>query len=77
MQSGAESSKAKGRSDWERMRKRNCCMPGESLFKADPPARPETLQEILSDAHPTCTKVTQSMTRGPRGLGPQVILIMR
>jgi hypothetical protein len=35
MQRGAESSKAKGRSSWERMRKRNCCTRGESLFKID------------------------------------------
>jgi hypothetical protein len=36
---GAESSKTKGRRDWERMRKRNCCSRGESLFKANSPAR--------------------------------------
>jgi hypothetical protein len=36
---GAESLKAKGRNNWERMRKRNCCTPGESLFKVDSPAR--------------------------------------
>jgi hypothetical protein len=35
---GAEISKAKGRSDWEKMRKRNRCTQGESLFKADSPA---------------------------------------
>jgi hypothetical protein len=39
MQRGAESSKAKGRSDWERMQKCNCCTQGESLFKADSLAR--------------------------------------
>jgi hypothetical protein len=39
MQIGAEGLKAKGRSDWKRMRKRNCCSWDESLFKADSSAR--------------------------------------
>jgi hypothetical protein len=39
MQKGAESSEVKGRSDWERMRKRNCCPWGESLFQGNSPAR--------------------------------------
>jgi hypothetical protein len=38
MQRGAESSKAKGRGGWERMRKCNYCTWGESLFKEDSPA---------------------------------------
>jgi hypothetical protein len=39
MQKGVESSKAKGHREWERMRKRNCCSRGESLYKANSPAR--------------------------------------
>jgi hypothetical protein len=39
MQRGAESSKAKGLNSLERMQKRNYCTRGESLFKADSPAR--------------------------------------
>jgi hypothetical protein len=52
-QSGAESSKAKERCDWERMRKRNCSARGESLFKADSPAR--TLRRYRK-SRPTHTK---------------------
>jgi hypothetical protein len=61
MQRGAESSKVKGRNDWERMRKHNYCTRGESLFKADSPAR---VLRCYKRSHPTRTKVTQSMTRG-------------
>jgi hypothetical protein len=39
MQRGIENSKAKGRSSWEKMRKRNRCTRGESLFKEDSLAR--------------------------------------
>jgi hypothetical protein len=39
MQRGAEGSKAKGRSSWEKIRKCNCCTRGESLFKEDSLAR--------------------------------------
>jgi hypothetical protein len=36
----------------ERMRKRNCCTRGESLFKEDSPARaPKTPQKFSPDAH--------------------------
>jgi hypothetical protein len=62
MQSGAKSSKAKGRSSWDRMQKRNCCTWGESLFKANSPARAPTHHR---KSRPTRTKATQSMTRGP------------
>jgi hypothetical protein len=52
MQRGAESSEAKGRSNWERMRKRNCRTRGESLFKVDSPARaPRHRGKSSPDAH--------------------------
>jgi hypothetical protein len=55
MQRGAESSKAKWRNDWERMRKRNCCTRGESLFKADSlahaPRRYRKSSPTHTDAH--------------------------
>jgi hypothetical protein len=52
MQRGAESSEAKGRSNWERMRKRNCCTRGESLFQGRlSRSRPETPRKISPDAH--------------------------
>jgi hypothetical protein len=55
MQRGAESSKAKWRNDWERMRKRNCCTRGESLFKADSlahaPRRYRKSRPTHTDAH--------------------------
>jgi hypothetical protein len=62
MQRGAESLEAKGRNNWERMRKRNCYAQGESLFKANSPARATTRCRKF---RPTCTKATQPMTRGP------------
>jgi hypothetical protein len=49
----------------EKMRKRNCCTRGESLFKEDSPACAH-----LAQAH---TKATQPLTRGP---GPQVIQLV-
>jgi hypothetical protein len=52
MRKGAESSKAKGRRDWERMRKRNCCSWGESLFKANSPAR---APRCYGKSRPACT----------------------
>jgi hypothetical protein len=70
MQRGAESSKAKGCSSWERMRKRNCCTRGESLFKADSPARAPRRRR---KSRLTRTKATQPMTQGP---GPQVIQLV-
>jgi hypothetical protein len=39
MHKGAEGSKAKGRSDWGRMLRRNCCTRDEFIFKADSPTR--------------------------------------
>ena len=65
MQRGAQSSKAKGRSDWERMRKHNCCTWGESLFKADSPAHAPRRRR---KSRPTHTKATQPMTQGPAGV---------
>jgi hypothetical protein len=62
MQRGAESSKAKGRSSWEKMRNRNRCTRGESLFKEDSCSRPRFRRE----SHPTRTNATQPMTRGTR-----------
>jgi hypothetical protein len=62
MQRGAKSSEAKGRNNWERMRKRNYCTWGESLFKADSPAHtPRSRRKSC----PTRTKATQPMTREP------------
>jgi hypothetical protein len=46
----------------EKMRKRNCCTRGESLFKEDSPARAPRHHR---KSRPTRTKVTQPMTRGP------------
>jgi hypothetical protein len=46
----------------ERMRKRNCCAWGESLFKEDSPARAPRRHR---KSHPTRTKAAQPMTRGP------------
>jgi hypothetical protein len=51
MQRGAKSSKAKGRDDCERMRKCNCCARGESLFKADSPARAPSRYGKSRSAH--------------------------
>jgi hypothetical protein len=47
----------------ERMRKRNCCTRGESLFKEDSPARAPRCRR---KSRPTCTKAAQPMTRGLR-----------
>jgi hypothetical protein len=46
----------------ERMRKRNCCMRGESLFKEDSPALAPRRHR---KSRPTRTKVAQPMTQGP------------
>jgi hypothetical protein len=62
MRKGAESSKAKGCRDWERMRKCNCCSRGESLFKEDYPARASRRRR---KSRLTRTNATRSMTRGP------------
>jgi hypothetical protein len=62
MQRGAESSKAKGHNSWERMRKRNCCTRGESLFRKDSLARTPRCRR---KSRPTRTKATRPMTRGP------------
>jgi hypothetical protein len=51
MRKGVESSKAKGRRDWERMRKHSCCSWGESLFKANSPARAPRRYEKSRPAH--------------------------
>jgi hypothetical protein len=63
MQRDAESSKAKGHSSWEKMRKRNRCTWGESLFKEDSLAR---APRRCRKSRPTRTKATQAMTRGAR-----------
>jgi hypothetical protein len=47
----------------KRMRKRNCRTRGESLFKADSPAR---APRHCGKSRPTRTKAAQSVTRGPR-----------
>jgi hypothetical protein len=62
MQRGVESSEAKGRNNWERMRKRNCFTRGESFFKADSPARASRPHRKSRPMH---TKATQPMTWGP------------
>jgi hypothetical protein len=62
MQRGVESSEAKGRNNWERMRKLNGCTQGESLFKANSPARAPRRR---GKSRPMRTKATQPMTRGP------------
>jgi hypothetical protein len=46
------------------MRKRNCCTQGESLFKADSPARALRRYRKSQPKH-TDAQATQSMTRGP------------
>jgi hypothetical protein len=66
-----ESVNAKGRGELEgeraqqlgRMRKRNCCTRGESLFKEDSPAHAPRRRR---KSCPTRTKATQPLTRGPR-----------
>jgi hypothetical protein len=62
MQRGAEGSKAKGRSSWEKIRKCNCCTRGESLFKEDSLARAPRRHR---ESPPTRTNATQPMTRRP------------
>jgi hypothetical protein len=62
MQRGAESSKAKGRNSWEKMRNRNRCTRGESLFKEDSLARAPRHRR---ESRPTRSNATQPMTRGP------------
>jgi hypothetical protein len=61
MQRDTESLEEKGRNYWERMRKCNCCTRGESLFKADSPARAPRRR---GKSRPMRTKATQPMTRG-------------
>jgi hypothetical protein len=63
MQRGAKSSKAKGRSSWEKMRKHTCNTRGESLFKEDSLTRAPRRRR---KSRPTRTKETQPLTRGPR-----------
>jgi hypothetical protein len=66
MQRGAKSSKAKGRSSWEKMRKHNCCTWGESLFKEDSLARAPRCRR---ESRPMRTNATQTMRRGPGPIG--------
>jgi hypothetical protein len=46
----------------ERMRKRNCCTRGESLFKEESPA---SAPRRRRKSRPARTKVAQPITRGP------------
>jgi hypothetical protein len=68
IQRGAENSKAKGRSSWEKMRKHNLCTRGEPLFKGRfPCSRLETPQKSSPDVH----RSNPAYDTG--GSGPQVI----
>jgi hypothetical protein len=62
MQRSAESSKVKGRSSWEKMRKHDRCTRGEPLLKEDSLARALRCHE---KCRPTRTEATRPMTRGP------------
>jgi hypothetical protein len=79
MRKGAESSKAKGRRDWERMQKRNCCSRGESLFKRNSPARAPRRYEKSQLAHTLSTgdPVYDTGARAHKSYGLSVELLVR
>jgi hypothetical protein len=58
----------------EKMRKRNCCTRGESLFKEDSPAR---AQRRRRKSRPARAEAAQPMTRGPRPMShtPWVLVL--
>jgi hypothetical protein len=62
VQRGAESSKAKGRSSWAKMQKRDRCTQGKSLFKEVSLARAPRCRR---KSRPARTKEIQPLTRGP------------